>query len=177
MIQKNILNTKWIETVLGPMLAIADDKALYLLEFICRKGLSRSLDRFKRRGFCILPGTNALLESIEQELHAYFFGTLTQFKTPYCMVGSSFQQEVWQVLVNIPFGETLSYAEQAQSMNKPKAIRAVANANGTNQLAIIIPCHRIIASDGTLGGYGGGLKVKQWLLAHEQSSKPSIHLN
>ena len=84
------------------------------------------------------------------------------------MFGSPFQRQVWQVLCGIPYGETRSYAEEAISMGKPSAYRAVANANGANQLAIIIPCHRVIASDGTLGGYGGGIAVKQWLLEHEK---------
>ena len=84
------------------------------------------------------------------------------------MFGSPFQRQVWQVLCGIPYGETRSYAEEAMYMGKPSAYRAVANANGANQLAIIIPCHRVIASDGTLGGYGGGIAVKQWLLEHEK---------
>jgi AraC family transcriptional regulator of adaptative response/methylated-DNA-[protein]-cysteine methyltransferase len=166
--QALILKATWIDTVLGPMIAIADDEVMYLLEFVTRRGLEREIERLRTRGFAILPGNNAPLCSIKEELSAYFAGTLTQFITPYRVFGSPFQQKVWQALCEIPYGATRSYAEQAQSLGQPTAYRAVANANGANQLALIIPCHRIIASDGTLGGYGGGLAVKQWLLEHEQ---------
>lgn len=165
------LKSTWIDTVLGPMVAIADEGALYLLEFVTRRGLEREVERLRKRGFAIVPGSNATLEMIASELAAYFDGNLFQFKTPYRVFGSCFQQQVWEVLCQIPYGETRSYAEQAIVLGKPKAYRAVANANGANQLAIIIPCHRIIASDGTLGGYGGGLSVKQWLLDHEKLNK------
>jgi AraC family transcriptional regulator of adaptative response/methylated-DNA-[protein]-cysteine methyltransferase len=166
--QTTILKAMWIDTVLGPMAAIADDEALYLLEFVTRRGLAREVERLRKRGFAIIPGETAPLQSIEFELNAYFEGKLKNFKTPYRVFGSVFQQQVWHALCQIHYGETRSYAEQALSMNKPTAYRAVANANGANQLAIIIPCHRIISSDGTLGGYGGGVSVKQWLLEHEQ---------
>ncbi len=165
------LKTTTIETVLGPMVAIADEKALYLLEFFTRKGLERELFRLKQRGYITSPGKNTVLTSITQELTAYFKGTLTQFTTPYRVLGSLFQQAVWQSLAEIPYGETRTYAQQAISLNKPTAYRAVANANGANQLGIIIPCHRVVASDGTLGGYGGGLEIKKWLLSHEKLHK------
>ena len=87
------------------------------------------------------------------------------------MFGSDFQQKVWQALLKIPYGETRSYAAQAAAMGFPKATRAVANANGANQLAIVIPCHRIINSNGALGGYGGGVARKEWLLQHEAKYK------
>lgn len=165
--QAQILKALWIDTPLGPMIAMADDEALYLLEFVTRRGLEREVERLRKRGFAIVPGRSTPLHSIELELMAYFNGTLTHFKTPYRVFGSPFQQQAWQALCDIPYGTTRSYAQQAQSLGRPSAYRAVANANGANQLAIIIPCHRIIASDGTLGGYGGGLAVKKWLLEHE----------
>lgn len=163
-----VLKEMWIDTVLGPMVAMADDTALYLLEFVTRKGLEPEVNNLRSQGFTIVPGENKILLSIAAELKAYFAGTLFEFKTPYRVCGSPFQQQVWSALCKIPFGETRSYKEQAISLGKPTAFRAVANANGRNQLAIIIPCHRIIASDGTLGGYGGGIAVKQWLLEHER---------
>jgi AraC family transcriptional regulator, regulatory protein of adaptative response / methylated-DNA-[protein]-cysteine methyltransferase len=166
--QTTLLMAKWIDTVLGPMVAIADDEALYLLEFMTRRGLAREIERLRKRGFAIIPGESRPLQWIESELASYFDGKLTQFKTPYRVFGSEFQQQVWNALCQIHFGETRSYRDQARSLNKPTAYRAVANANGANQLAIIIPCHRIINSDGTLGGYGGGTVIKQWLLEHEQ---------
>lgn len=166
-----ILKAAWFNTVLGVMLAVADERELYLLEFLERRGLTREIERLYHKGFAIVPGTTEPLESIQTELDAYFAGTLRQFQTPYRMFGSVFQQAVWQTLCQIPYGETKSYAQQAAVMGKPTAYRAVANANGANQLAIMIPCHRIIASDGSLGGYGGGLTVKQALLIHEQRYK------
>lgn len=169
--QTKVLKATWIDTVLGPMIAIADETVLYLLEFVMRRGLEKEVERLRARGFVIIPGSTPPTQSITTELTHYFSGTLTEFKTPYRVFGSLFQQAVWQALCDIPYGETKSYREQAISLARPSAYRAVANANGANQLAIIIPCHRIIASDGTLGGYGGGLAVKQWLLEHEKYHK------
>jgi len=86
--------------------------------------------------------------------------------------GTEFQQQVWNALLEIPFGETTSYGELAKSINRPKASRAVGAANGANPIPIVIPCHRVIGSTGKLTGFGGGLPTKQWLLAHEQSQLP-----
>jgi len=169
--QCTVLKAACVDTVLGPMIAIADEQALYLLEFGTRRGLEREIERLRQRGFAIIAGTTAPIKSIMSELKSYFAGQLQQFKTPYRVFGSSFQQQVWDTLCRIPYGEMRSYAQQALLMGKPTAYRAVANANGMNQLAIIIPCHRIISSDGSLGGYGGGIAVKQWLLEHEQNHK------
>ncbi len=168
----NILKSLWIDTVLGPMIAIANDTHLYLLEFITRKGLDREMERLRKKGFVITSGESDILSSIRGELKSYFKGCLFEFKTPYLVFGSVFQQQVWNALSKIPYGETRSYKEQAVSLGRPSAYRAVANANGMNQLAIIIPCHRIIANNGTLGGYGGGLTIKQGLLNHEKRFMP-----
>jgi AraC family transcriptional regulator of adaptative response/methylated-DNA-[protein]-cysteine methyltransferase len=153
------------------MIAIADETALYLLEFVTRRGLEKEVEKLRARGFTIIPGDNPIIQSITSELKSYFSGKLKQFKTPYRVFGSGFQEAVWQALCAIPYGETMSYREEACALGRPKAFRAVANANGANQLAIIIPCHRVIASDGSLGGYGGGLATKKWLLAHESQHK------
>jgi AraC family transcriptional regulator, regulatory protein of adaptative response / methylated-DNA-[protein]-cysteine methyltransferase len=166
--QTAVLKATWINTVLGSMIAIADETALYLLEFVTRRGLKKEVERLRSRGFAIIPGSTAPIQSITRELAAYFDGTLMQFHTPYRVFGSSFQQDVWQTLCNISYGETKSYREQAIDLGRPTAYRAVANANAANQLAIVIPCHRIISSDGSLGGYGGGLAVKQRLIEHEK---------
>ena len=173
----NILKASWIDTRLGPMMAIADEEALYLLEFVDRRGLEREVERLRQRTkSAIIPGHTAPIRSIEQELAAYFDGRLTQFKTPLFLLGSPFQQEVWDRLLRIPPGQTTSYGEIAAAMGRPTAYRAVAQANGANQLAIVIPCHRVINTSGELGGYGGGLSRKQWLLHHEQSmSAGTIH--
>jgi AraC family transcriptional regulator, regulatory protein of adaptative response / methylated-DNA-[protein]-cysteine methyltransferase len=166
-----ILKSSWLTTPLGPMLAIADEHALYLLEFAERRNLERELKQLPiKTDATIIPGRTQPIDSIEQELALYFAGTLKEFKTPVHLLGSHFQQTVWRTLITIPYGNTISYAQEATAMGKPSASRAVANANGANQLAIIIPCHRIINSNGNLGGYGGGIARKQWLLNHEKKN-------
>ncbi|WED42303.1 bifunctional transcriptional activator/DNA repair enzyme AdaA [Legionella cardiaca] len=170
--QHQVLKAAWLDTCLGPMLAIANDDALHLLEFIDRRGLEREVDRLRQRlKATIIPGTTKPIALIEQELKAYFAGTLQQFKTPLFFLGSPFQKSVWEALCRIPYGETRSYVEQATVVGRPTAYRAVANANGANQLAIVVPCHRIINSNGELGGYGGGLARKHWLISHEKQHK------
>jgi AraC family transcriptional regulator, regulatory protein of adaptative response / methylated-DNA-[protein]-cysteine methyltransferase len=165
----NILKAAWVDTKLGPMIAIADEEFLYLLEFVDRRGLEREVERLRiRKKAVIIPGRSQPIETIEQELELYFDGTLRKFKTPLALLGSDFQVSVCDELRKIPAGETRSYSEIAQVLGKPTAYRAVAQANGSNQIAIVIPCHRVINSNGELGGYGGGLKRKKWLLDHEK---------
>ncbi|MCW8408296.1 trifunctional transcriptional activator/DNA repair protein Ada/methylated-DNA--[protein]-cysteine S-methyltransferase [Legionella sp. PATHC035] len=167
-----VLKASWFDSPLGPMLAVADEEALYLLEFVDRRGLEREVERLRKKmNAAIIPGEAPPLHSIQAELNAYFEGTLKEFNTPIHMLGSPFQKMAWHALTRIPYGETRSYAEQARALDKPTAYRAVANANGANSLAIIVPCHRIINSSGNLGGYGGGIARKKWLLEHEKRNK------
>lgn len=164
-----LLKAAWIDTKLGPMVAIASDSALYLLEFVDRRGLELEVEHLRKKTkAAIVPGTCAAITSIETELEHYFNGRLLEFKTELCLLGSPFQLRVWDALRQIPAAETRSYAQIAQTIGKPTAWRAVARANGANQLAIIIPCHRVINTDGQLGGYGGGLSRKRWLIDHER---------
>jgi len=114
-------------------------------------------------------GRNDLLERAVQQLTEYFSQQRTQFELPILFAGTPFQQQVWQALTLIPYGETSSYQALANTLNQPKAVRAVANANAANALSIIIPCHRIIGSDGTLTGYAGGLTTKKHLLELEST--------
>jgi methylated-DNA-[protein]-cysteine S-methyltransferase len=109
-----------------------------------------------------------LKEAVAQ-LRAYLAGELRTFALPMEQPGTPFQKSVWDELTRIPFGETISYRQLAERVRKPLASRAVGSANGRNRLMIVVPCHRVIAADGTLGGYGGGLWRKQWLLDLEQS--------
>lgn len=163
-----MLKKTWIETPLGAMLAVADEKALYLLEFGDRRSLEDEIERLKQKTkLPILAGKSQIIEQIETELKSYFSGRLREFKTPLFPIGTSFQKRVWEELKKIPAGETRSYAEIAEAIGKPSAYRAVALANGANRLAVIIPCHRVINSNGALGGYGGGIDKKEWLLKHE----------
>jgi len=164
-----ILNSAYIDTPIGKMIAIGDEEKLYLLEFTERRKLEPEIERLKLTiNADIIPGKTDSINSIEKELKAYFSGDLKYFKTEIFMWGTSFQKLVWQELLCIPYGDTRSYLGQAKSMNKPTAFRAVANANGCNQIAIVIPCHRIINSNGKLGGYAAGIERKLWLLNHEK---------
>lgn len=163
-----LLTAQSIDTPLGPMTAIASEDALYVLEFSDCFKLEREIERLQKKlNSTIISGENKPIACIEKELKAYFDGTGMTFKTPFHLIGTLFQNKVWNTLSQIPYGETRSYREQAIAMQHPKAVRAVANANGANQLAIIIPCHRIINNNGTLGGYAGGIARKQWLIHHE----------
>ena len=166
---RDILKASWLDTKLGPMIAIADEEALYLLEFVDRRGLEREVMRLRNKTKrAIIPGVTAPIRLIESELAEYFEGERQEFKTPLFYLGSPFQKTVWKELKRIPYGETCSYCEIATRIGKPTAFRAVANANGANQLAIMIPCHRVINTNGELGGYGGGLARKKWLIHHER---------
>jgi AraC family transcriptional regulator of adaptative response/methylated-DNA-[protein]-cysteine methyltransferase len=141
-----------------------------LLEFIERRGLEKEIEKLRiKTKSAIIPGRTLPIDQIEQELAGYFERKLTEFKTPIKMLGSDFQKKVWGQLINIPYGETRSYLEQATLIGKPTAFRAVANSNGANQLAIIIPCHRIINANGNLGGYGGGVSRKEFLINLEKN--------
>jgi AraC family transcriptional regulator of adaptative response/methylated-DNA-[protein]-cysteine methyltransferase len=169
--QYNILKSSWLDSPLGPILAISDNQELYLLEFIERRGLEREVEQLRdKTKSVIIPGRTNIIDSIEKELNLYFSGKLREFKTPIHLIGSDFQKTVWQELMRIPYGETRSYLVQAKSIGKPTAFRAVANANGSNQFAIIVPCHRVINTNGKLGGYGGGISRKQWLIDMEKQN-------
>lgn len=165
-----LLFAHWLDTPLGPMCVIADEHALYLLEFVDRRGLEKEIERLRQRlKVAIVPGITSITEQITVELSAYFSARLIHFTTPVRLLGSDFQKNVWHHLTQIPLGESRSYLQLAKQIGKPTAFRAVANANGMNQLAIIIPCHRIINTNGELGGYGGGISRKKWLLNHEMN--------
>ncbi|MBS0359091.1 MAG: bifunctional transcriptional activator/DNA repair protein Ada [Proteobacteria bacterium] len=164
-----ILKASWIDTPLGAMIAIADDDGLYLLEFADRRGLEREIERLRKKlKAAIIPGETSIIQSIESEISDYFAGKNFVFKTNVHLLGSTFQKLVWEELKKIPVGDTRSYLELAKILKRPSAFRAIAQVNGANQLAIVIPCHRVINTNGELGGYGGGITRKQWLLNHEK---------
>lgn len=164
------LKASWIETPLGSMLAIADNEALYLLEFVDRRGLEREIERMSLKMKAVITeGQTKPILSIESELKLYFEGKLATFKTPLLLQGTPFQKSVWEELLKIPLGETRSYSDIANALGKPTAYRAVALANGSNKIAVAIPCHRVIKANGELCGYAGGVSRKQWLLNNEKS--------
>jgi AraC family transcriptional regulator of adaptative response/methylated-DNA-[protein]-cysteine methyltransferase len=150
------------------MLVGATDDALCLLEFIDRRMLETQLKRLRDRlGAVLIPGSNRVTRAVEKDLAAYFARGLSEFSLPLETPGTEFQQTVWEALREIPYGTTASYGDVARSIGRPTAVRAVARANGDNRIAIVIPCHRVIGSDGTLTGYGGGLWRKRRLLELE----------
>jgi AraC family transcriptional regulator of adaptative response/methylated-DNA-[protein]-cysteine methyltransferase len=163
------LYAKWLETPLGPMLALANDNGLHLLEFVDRRGLEREIRNLRRRvRHHVVPGEHRCLVQIAAELDAYFAGRSLTFATPLRLEGSPFQLAVWNALLAIPCGSTRSYADIAAAIRRPSAVRAVGRANGDNKLSLLVPCHRVVGADGTLTGYGGGLWRKAWLLDHER---------
>ncbi|KAA3616841.1 MAG: methylated-DNA--[protein]-cysteine S-methyltransferase [Calditrichaeota bacterium] len=168
---KNAINIVRFTTPLGPMFGCATSKGICLVEFCDRDILDvqlRSLEiHFKTP---ILPGQNKHLDTLQVELGEYFQRKRTFFTVPLHIQGTDFQQEVWSFLKSIPYGKTISYKAQSINMNKPKAIRAVASANGLNKVAIVVPCHRVIGSDGKLKGYGGGIARKKWLIEFEKGN-------
>lgn len=169
---KQVINLTRIETDLGTMVACATDKGICLLEFSDRKMLETEFKQLmKALKAPIVQGENQFFKPLKIQLDSYFKGTLKEFDIPLDLVGTDFQKQVWNVLLQIPYGITSSYAEQADRLGKPSAVRAVANANGMNKISIIVPCHRVIGSDGSLTGYGGGLWRKKKLLDLEQNFK------
>lgn len=171
---KTLITTTRIPTPLGPMVAGVTDEGLCLLEFADRRMLETQLKKLRKYlNATIIPGEHPILDKLADQLKEYFQGTRKEFDLPLVTPGTDFQQAVWKTLMTIPPGHTRSYQEQANILNKPKAVRAVANANGANRIAIIIPCHRVIGSDGHLTGYGGGIWRKKWLLEQERGGVKS----
>ena len=168
--KKNLIHITRFSTEIGPMFAGASSQGICLLEFTDRRMLETEFkDLRKRLNAVILPGENPHLVQVEREIQEYFQGKRKEFSVPLHTPGTEFQQSVWQGLKKIPYGQTRSYKEQAIILGNPNGVRAVASANGHNRIAIIIPCHRVIGSDGKLVGYGGGLYRKKWLLDFEQN--------
>ncbi|MGV0968500.1 MULTISPECIES: methylated-DNA--[protein]-cysteine S-methyltransferase [unclassified Empedobacter] len=161
-----MFRSKKIQTPLGEMLAIKSEKGLCMLEFFDGKSTEKQLKEIENLGD-ILEKEDEVLNRLENELNDYFEGNLKVFTIPLDLIGTDFQKKVWNELIKIPFGETRSYKDQSIAVGDLLAIRAVANANGKNKIAIIVPCHRVIGSDGSLTGYAGGKKRKQFLLELE----------
>lgn len=170
--QADPLFVDWLETAEGRMVVVTDDRALYLIEFVDRVKLPRQFERLRRiHDRAIVPGTTAVTETIRQEMADYFVGKLQDFSVVIETTGTDFQGGVWNALQTIPYGQTWSYADLAVAIGNEKAVRAVASANGSNGLAIVIPCHRVIATGGGLGGYAGGIERKARLLDLERTHR------
>jgi AraC family transcriptional regulator of adaptative response/methylated-DNA-[protein]-cysteine methyltransferase len=160
----------WVESPVHPLLVGATDHGLSILEFSERNDIEGQIERLSATlGLPVVPGTNAHIQKTSRELAEYFAGKRREFSVPLAPVGTPFQRAVWGELVKIPYGETCSYEDLARAVRgTTKGSRAVGQANGRNRIVILIPCHRVVAKDGTLGGYGGGLWRKQFLLDLER---------
>jgi AraC family transcriptional regulator of adaptative response/methylated-DNA-[protein]-cysteine methyltransferase len=160
------------ETPLGLLIAVGDEESVYALEFADPGDRRADIGRLlARTGRALRPGSTGPLASLRRELEEYFAGSRIAFDTPLSPLGTEFERSVWSTLREVPYGDTRSYRDLAAALGRPAATRAVGRANGANPLPIVVPCHRIIGSDGKLCGYGGQLWRKRWLLAHEVRSR------
>ena len=156
---------------LGEMIAGTTEKGICFLEWHDRGGVERIKQRVEKRyELPLSPGKSEHLDELEKEVAEYFAGRLTRFSVPLDIRGTPFERKTWEQLLAIPYGETRSYGRMAELLGKPRASRAVGRANGANYISIVVPCHRVIESNGGLGGYGGGIKRKRYLLELEAGS-------
>lgn len=168
---KNIVLISRLTTPLGPMFVCATENGVCLLEFVDRKMLETEFKELQKHlNANIIGGENKHIKQAKKEIAEYFDGTRKSFDVKLETPGTDFQNLVWDHLRKIAFGKISTYQQQAEAINNPKAVRAVASANGFNRISIIIPCHRVIGKNGKLTGYGGGLERKKWLLEHEQKN-------
>lgn len=167
---QHTLMARWLETPIGAMLAIGDQYGLHLLEFFDRTALPTEIARLQKRFGPIPFGSCPVLDRVAEQIAAWFKDARVPFDVPVVQQGTAFEQDVWAALCRIAPGEIRTYGALAQQIGRPQAVRAVGRANGANQVAVIVPCHRVIGADGALTGYGGKLWRKQWLLEHERRS-------
>lgn len=165
---KKPLNAKFIESRIGTLIAVSNEKNLLYLSPIGGKHVDSELKQLTKllSKSIVENGDSKPLKLLESELNEYFNGNLTEFTTPlqFDVIGTEFQQSVWNEIYKIEYGQTSTYSELAQRIGKPKSYRAVANACGRNPISIIVPCHRILASNNGLGGYSSGIEKKTILL-------------
>ena len=165
------INIQYYKTKIGELILGSFKNKLCLLDFRYRK-MRNVVDQRLQSGFKTnyIEKDNKLLQKTRKQIDQYLSGKRKEVKIPISMVGTDFQRQVWKALTTVKYGETTSYSDLAKKINNPKAVRAVASANGANSIGLIIPCHRIIESNGGLGGYGGGLPVKKRLLKIEKDN-------
>ena len=168
------INIQYCKTKIGELILGSFEGKLCLLDFRYRK-MRKSVDERIKKGLNakFVENNTEIIERIQAELDEYFHGNRKEFDVPLQMVGTDFQKSVWEALLRVPFGTTSTYLQLAKNINNEKAVRAVAAANGANSMAIIIPCHRIIGSNGELVGYAGGLPIKKRLLKLEKITTQS----
>lgn len=169
---KEIITTTTFSTPMGEMFAAASKKGLILLYFFTPYDIEAHIDKLKKTlDADVIPGNSEIFDVLKTQLSEYFDKKRTTFEIPLQLIGTPFQIKVWKELLNIPYGKTISYKEQAIKIENEKAFRAVANANGQNMISIIVPCHRVISNNGNIGGYTGGLEKKEFLLKLENNDK------
>ena len=157
------LAQRWLRTPIGVLRVTASDRGVTNIDRVAMKS-NRVARQSSHRG---TSAAQRRADRAVRELREYFAGKRTRFTVPVQLEGTPFQERAWATMRKIPYGRTMSYAEQATAMRAPRAVRAVGSANGANPVPIIVPCHRVVASNGGLGGYALGLAMKRWLLAHE----------
>lgn len=163
---------RWLDSPLGPLVAGAVDDGLCLLEFTDRRALEAQIKTLRRRfERPAALGEHELLTELESQLRDYWAGERRDFDVPLVYPGTPFEESVWRLLLEIPYGQRRSYEDLALELGRPGAQRAVGRANGCNRISILIPCHRVVNKDGRLCGYGGGLWRKQWLLDLESGTR------
>lgn len=156
----------------GDMIAGSTPRGICFLEWHSRGGVETIRQRVEKRyRLSVVDGNHPHIDLLERELGDYFEGSLARFCVPVDLNGTSFELQVWNELLKIPYGQTRSYADIAMAVNRPKAFRAVGRANGANYVSIVVPCHRVIESSGKLRGYGGGLWRKKYLIELEERGK------
>jgi AraC family transcriptional regulator of adaptative response/methylated-DNA-[protein]-cysteine methyltransferase len=161
----SMLYSHTFKTPLGDMLCIADEQLLHFLDFVDSASFTKKQSNLRVHS---TPGKTSITDMCEQQVTEYFAKKRTTFTLPLAFMGTEFQKKAWQSLLHIPYGHTISYQQQARSIQNIKASRAVGSANGMNRIAIIVPCHRVIHKDGKVGNYNGGQEKKKWLLEHEK---------
>ena len=174
----NQINIQYHKTTIGELLLGSFDEKLCLLDYRFRRMRDSIDNRIKKRTNAdYIEKSNDILETTKCQIDEYLQEGRTNFDLPLLMLGTDFQKSVWNGLLAVPYGSTLSYLQLAKSINNEKAVRAIASANGANAISIVIPCHRIIGSDGSLVGYAGGLPAKQHLLNLEKNNTPLSKLS
>ena len=158
---------KEIKSPLGILLAGSVNNSLLFLQFKDNADLRKIEKKFKC--FIQKQENHSFLNKVENQLKEYFHGDRREFDLNYTLIGTEFQKKCWKALSKIPYGKTISYSKQAEMIGKPLAVRAVANANRLNPIAIVIPCHRVIGKNGKLTGYAGGIDKKEFLLKLENA--------
>lgn len=160
----------YVDTPLGGMMAVHTDAGLCLLEFRDKPALEVEIKEIqKHRPGDMVFAANHQTEQLDHQLAQYFSGTRKNFDLPLDLIGTAFQRTIWGLLLDIPYGETMSYKEQSLKYGDVHSVRAVAHANAKNKVSIVVPCHRVIGSNGKLVGYAGGIERKSKLLGHEKN--------